>query len=148
MTEPTERTETATGSTDAATDESVAVERVAELGAPADAVWEAVTDPELLGEWFGPVDIDLRPGGAITTSEPGEAHTIGVVEDVEPPRRIAFVWLAPGSGSPSSVELVIEDDDAGGSIVRTREVRLATDWARRPAWFASTTPRARASARA
>lgn len=132
-----EPAEGVTSSSDAGTDEAIAVERVAELGVPADAVWEAITDPELLAEWFGPVDIDLRPGGAITTSEPGATHTIGVVEHVEPPRRIAFVWLEPGSGAPSSVELVIEDDAAGGSIVRTREVRLATAWDRRPAWFSS-----------
>ena len=37
--------------------------------------------------------------------------------------------------------------DDGGSIVRTREVRLATDWDRRPEWFASD-GRASASARA
>jgi uncharacterized protein YndB with AHSA1/START domain len=147
MTEPMEPTEAVTGSSDAPTEEGPAVERVAELGVPAGAVWEAITDPELLGEWFGPVDIDLRPGGPITTSEPGETHTIGVVEDVEPPRRIAFVWLAPGSGSPSSVELVIEDDGVGGSILRTREVRLSTNWERRPAWFSSTA-RARVGARA
>jgi uncharacterized protein YndB with AHSA1/START domain len=125
----------------------VAVERTAELAAPADAVWDAITDPELLSEWFGPLEFDLSPGGAITTSDAGETETIGVVESVDRPHRIGFVWVAPGSESPSSVEIVIDDDERGGSILRTREVRLGTDWERRPAWFSST-PRARASARA
>ena len=123
------------------------VERSADLAAPPDAVWEAITDPDLLAEWFGPVDFDLSPGGAITTADDGETETIGVVERVEAPHRIGFVWIAPGSESPSSVEIVIDDDDRGGSTLRTREVRLGTDWDRRPAWFSST-PRARASARA
>jgi len=125
----------------------LAVERTAELAAPADAVWDAITDPELLAEWFGPLEFDLSPGGSITTSDGGETETIGVVESVDPPHRIGFVWVAPGSESPSSVEIVIDDDDRGGSILRTREVRLGTDWERRPAWFSST-PRASASARA
>jgi uncharacterized protein YndB with AHSA1/START domain len=128
----------------------LAVERTADLAAPPDAVWEAITDPELLAEWFGPLEFDLSPGGAITTSttsDAGETETIGVVERVEPPYRIGFVWVAPGSESPSSVEIFIDDDDAGGSILRTREVRLGTDWDRRPPWFSST-PRASAAARA
>ena len=129
--------------------EDVTVERSAEFGVPADAVWEAITDPDLLAEWFGPIEFDVRPGGAITTEADGdgETQTIGVVEAVEPPRRIGFVWLAPGSEAPSSVEIVIDDIDDGSSIVRTREVRLGTDWDRRPAWFASA-PNARVSARA
>jgi uncharacterized protein YndB with AHSA1/START domain len=143
MAEPTEGATEESGDTH----EGAAVERSAEFKVPADAVWEAITDPELLAEWFGPVEIDLRPGGVITDAEPAERQTIGVVEVVDPPRRIGFVWLAPGSASPSSVEIVIDDGDDGGSIVRTREVRLATDWDRRPAWFASD-GRASASARA
>jgi uncharacterized protein YndB with AHSA1/START domain len=143
MAEPTEDVTGESGDTL----EAVVVERSAEFGVPADAVWDAITDPDLLAEWFGPVDIDLRPGGAITEPEPGEPRTIGVVEAVDPPRRIGFVWVAPGTESPSSVDIVIDDGDDGGSIVRTREVRLGTDWDRRPAWFPST-GRASASARA
>lgn len=142
MAEPTEDVTEDGGDTR----EVVVVERSAEFGAPADAVWDAITDPDLLAEWFGPVELDLRPGGAITDPESGERRTIGVVEAVDPPRRIGFVWVAPGTESPSSVEIAIDDGDDGGSIVRTREVRLGTDWDRRPAWFAST-GRASASAR-
>ena len=111
------------------------VERSADLAVPVDAVWEAITDPELLAEWFGALDFDLSPGGAITTADAGEPETIGVVEQVDEPHRIAFVWVAPGSESPSSVEIVIDDDERGGSTLRTREVRLGTDFDRRPAWF-------------
>ena len=120
-------------STEAVTE--LVVERSADFAAPPEAVWDAVTDPDLLAEWFGPFEFDLSPGGAITTTDPGETETIGVVERVEPPRRIGFVWVAPGTDSPSSVEIVIDDDEDGGSILRTREVRLATDFDRRPAWF-------------
>jgi uncharacterized protein YndB with AHSA1/START domain len=117
-------------------DGEIAVERTAELAAPPDAVWEAITDPDVLAEWFGPVELELRPGGAVTIPDAGETRTIGVVERVEPPNRIGFVWIAPGSETPSAVELVIDGDGSGGSILHTREVRLGTDWDRRPAWFA------------
>jgi uncharacterized protein YndB with AHSA1/START domain len=127
------------------------VERTADLAAPADAVWDAITDPDLLADWFGEIEFDLSEGGAITTAGAGEIETIGVVERVEAPHRIGFVWIAPGSESPSSVEIVIDRNDCGGSTLRTREVRLGTDWERRPAWFPSTplssTNRACASAR-
>ena len=34
---------------------------------PIDKVWRAVTTPEHLGQWFpSPVEVDLRPGGAMT----------------------------------------------------------------------------------
>jgi uncharacterized protein YndB with AHSA1/START domain len=118
------------------------VERVEEFAVPPDALWDAMTDPELLEEWFGPVEIELAPGGAI--SDGGD--TIGVVETVDAPNRIGFVWIAPGTDAPSSVELEINGAD-GGSILRVRESRIEPHWDTRPAWFASA-PRACAGARA
>jgi uncharacterized protein YndB with AHSA1/START domain len=112
------------------------VERAAEFTVSPEVLWEAITDPELLEEWFGPVEIDLVPGGAITTPGEGERETIGVVETVEPAHRIGFVWIAPGSDSPSSVELVVDGDEQS-SILHVREVRIEPRWDARPAWFAS-----------
>jgi uncharacterized protein YndB with AHSA1/START domain len=120
------------------------VERSERFPVPPDALWDAITDPELLEEWFGPVDFDLTPGGAI--SEPdasGTPQTIGVVETVDEPRRIGFVWIAPGSEIPSSVDLFIDDDGSDGSVLRVRETSIEPQWETRPAWFTST-PRASA----
>lgn len=131
------------------TETAPAVERTERFGVAPETLWDAITDPELLAEWFGPVEIDLEPGGVITRSEPGgdgATLPIGVVETVEPPRRIGFVWVAPGSESPSSVELVIEPDD-DGSVLRVREELVRASWESRPSWFPSA-PRACAGARA
>jgi uncharacterized protein YndB with AHSA1/START domain len=130
-------------------EEVVAVERTERFAVSPGALWDAINDPDLLEEWFGPVEFDLTPGGTITEPDAtGSSRTIGVVEGVEPPRRIGFVWLPPGADEPSSVELVIDDDDDGaGSVLRVREVLIQLHWEARPAWFAST-PRACASARA
>ena len=124
------------------TEAGTVVERTEQFGVAPDGLWDAVTDPELLEEWFGPVDIDLVIGGAITDA----GEPIGVVETVEAPNRIGFVWIAPGTDAPSSVELVIEAGE-GGSILRVREARIEPRWDVRPAWFASTS-RACAGARA
>jgi hypothetical protein len=65
------------------------------------------------------------------------------VETFTPPRRIGFVWIAPGSDSPSAVDLVIDDDVAGGDgcVLHVRETLIQPQWETRPAWFASA-PRA------
>jgi uncharacterized protein YndB with AHSA1/START domain len=139
--------------------EDVAVERTERFAVSPDALWDAITDPELLEEWFGPVDFDLTPGGAITEPDAtGATRTIGVVESVEPRRRIGFVWLPPGSEAPSAVELVVDADGANddgahddgdqhtdGSVLHVREVRIRLQPETRPDWFTSP-PRARARA--
>jgi uncharacterized protein YndB with AHSA1/START domain len=131
------------------TDDAPAVERAERFGVVPDALWDAITDPDLLAEWFGPVEFDLEPGGAVSHTDPrpdGATRTIGVVETVEAPRRIGFVWVAPGTESPSSVELVIEPDH-DGSVLRVREALVRPSWDARPAWFPPG-PRACAGARA
>jgi uncharacterized protein YndB with AHSA1/START domain len=128
----------------------VVVERAERFAVSPDALWDAITDPDLLEEWFGPVDFDLTPGGAVTEPDAtGAPRTIGVVERVERPRRIGFVWIPPDSDAPSSVELIIDDDGDGGdddgSVLRVRETLIQAHWETRPAWFGSAP---RASARA
>jgi uncharacterized protein YndB with AHSA1/START domain len=129
--------------------DTTTVEREARFPVSPEELWDAVIDPDLLAEWFGNVDFDLEPGGAITDgdADAGEPATIGVVETVEPPHRIGFVWIAPGTETPSSVELEIADDvdadDDGSSILHVREVRMEPRWEPRPNWFA---PRASACA--
>jgi uncharacterized protein YndB with AHSA1/START domain len=120
--------------------DTATVERSAGFPVPPEELWDAITDPDLLAEWFGNVEFDLEPGGAITDGDaaPDAPATIGVVETVEPPHRIGFVWVAPGSDTPSSVELEIEDDaDSAddGSILHVREVRIEPRWEPRPDWF-------------
>ena len=80
-----------------------------EIGIPADAVWRAWTQPELLMQWFCPrpwkvvaCEIDLRPGGVFsTTMQSPEGQRMpampGSYLQVEPLSRL--VWtnaLGPG----------------------------------------------------
>jgi uncharacterized protein YndB with AHSA1/START domain len=71
----------------------VEVTREVVLEATLDEVWEALTDPERLEEWFAnDVDLDLEPGGdGVFRWDDGEERH-ATVEEVEPQRRFAFTW--------------------------------------------------------
>jgi uncharacterized protein YndB with AHSA1/START domain len=79
-----------------------AIERF--IAAPARLVWEALTKPEHLKEWYMPkawgrvarAELDLRPGGVIridiATGDGREVPNLGCVLDVVPMERL--VWTS------------------------------------------------------
>ena len=67
------------------------------LEAPLDEVWEALTDPEQLEEWF---------------SEDGEEREL-VVEEVETRRRVAYTW------DEGHVAIELEEVETGTRVVVT-----------------------------
>ena len=73
------------------------VTREVVLEAPLDEVWEALTDPDQLEEWF---------------TEDGEDREL-VVEEVERGRRVAYTW------DDGSVEIELEESDDGTRVVVT-----------------------------
>jgi uncharacterized protein YndB with AHSA1/START domain len=79
------------------------------LPATREDVWEALTEPERLEDWFAnDVELDLRPGGGATFRwSNGEERQATVIE-VEPERRLAFAWEDDGE-----VEFTLEDDADG-----------------------------------
>jgi uncharacterized protein YndB with AHSA1/START domain len=70
------------------------VERELRLDSPPDEVWDALTDPEQLEQWFAnEVVLDPTPGGLASFRwEDGEARE-AVIEDLEPERRLVLRWL-------------------------------------------------------
>lgn len=100
------------------------IERSLHVPAPPDAVWDALADPELLGEWFGgDVDVDLRGGGTLRVAGADGVSRHAVVETVEPGRRLSFTWADDDGRPPSSVEIDLEPVE-GGCDVHVREVLL------------------------
>ena len=73
------------------------VTREVVLEAPLDEVWEALTDPGQLEEWF---------------SEDGEEREL-VVEEVETRRRVTYTW------DEGRVAIVVEEIDTGTRVVVT-----------------------------
>jgi uncharacterized protein YndB with AHSA1/START domain len=75
----------------------VEVTREVVLEAPLEEVWEALTDPEQLEEWF---------------SEDGEAREL-VVEEVETRRSVAYTW------DEGHVAIEVEEVERGTRVVVT-----------------------------
>jgi len=98
------------------------VRREIVLPNPREEVWEALTDPERLEDWFAnDVDLDLRPGGGASFRWSNGEERSATVTEVEPGRRLAFEW----DDDEGQVEFTL-DDDADG----TRLTVVETD----PAW--------------
>jgi uncharacterized protein YndB with AHSA1/START domain len=91
------------------------------LPASRDEVWDALTEPDRLEEWFAnDVELDLRPGGGASFRwSNGEERRATVVE-VETERRLAFEWEDEGE-----VEFTLEDDADG---TRLTVVETAPAW--------------------
>ena len=92
------------------------VTREIEFPVPPDEVWEALTDPEQLEEWFATeVELDPRPGGAgiFRWGDGDERHATVVV--AEPCERLVLDWDEEGE-----VEFTLEETD-GGTRLHVRE---------------------------
>ncbi|MBW0255706.1 SRPBCC family protein [Cellulomonas sp. PS-H5] len=98
---------------------------------PTDAadLWDAVTTPERLARWLGPVHGDLTPGGAyelrMGADEAGsDQNATGVVRSCDPPQSFAVEWCFPGE-RPSEVEVRVEPGAAGeGAVLVLVHTRL------------------------
>jgi len=105
------------------------VEREILIAAPPGLVWPALAHADGLSAWFGAdARVDLQPGGRGVFRWPDGAERPVVVEDVEPPRRLAFRWLpfqrtAGGDvvALPSTRVLITLDEVPGGTRVRVVE---------------------------
>ena len=79
------------------------VTREVVVPAPPEEVWEALTEPERLEEWFAnEVELDARPGGAgVFRWGDGDERRV-VVREVEEDRRLVLDW---DDGGTVAIEL-------------------------------------------
>jgi uncharacterized protein YndB with AHSA1/START domain len=94
------------------------IERQMTFELPREVVWEAITNPEQLGRWFGTsAELDLRPGGeGVFTWEQLDVSTRVTVQTVEPPAHFAYRWEPGGAseGGPTTlVEFRLEEIPGG-----------------------------------
>jgi uncharacterized protein YndB with AHSA1/START domain len=94
----------------------VEVTREIVFPAPPDEVWEALTDPEQLEEWFAnDVELDAREGGeGVFRWDDGEERHATVVE-AAPGERLVLDWDEEGT-----VVLTLEEVEEGTRL-RVRE---------------------------
>ena len=107
--------------------EEVSITRSVDLEAPAEDVWRALTDPDLLADWLdGDVDLDVRPGGGGTIVEPDGVVRRARVDEVVPARRLSLRWWPEdGDGPASTVRLDLEPTDGGRTRLVVTETLLA-----------------------
>jgi uncharacterized protein YndB with AHSA1/START domain len=102
----------------------VNVTREVILDADPAAVWEAVTSPAELAEWFGAdIDGEIAAGEVLRFSWPDGTRRRAIVERAHAPKELVFRWLPDGNEPPSRVDITIDETDEG-SVLRVVERRL------------------------
>ncbi|MQA89202.1 MAG: SRPBCC domain-containing protein [Gemmatimonas sp.] len=100
------------------------------LRAPRQRVWQALTQGEEIGRWYGPsddfrvdvVEWDCRPGGSYRVAmhaPDGNTHTcFGTFREVEAPRRLSYTWS--WEGQPPMDTLVTFELAEDGEMTKLR----------------------------
>jgi uncharacterized protein YndB with AHSA1/START domain len=102
------------------------VEREAVLDAPADEVWDALTDERLLGEWLADeAELEVVPGGRASFRFADGSEREGTVLRVEEERELAFTWARPGEPE-TEVELTLVPLVSGTRLVVVERAAAVT----------------------
>ncbi|HVO48246.1 MAG TPA: SRPBCC domain-containing protein [Steroidobacteraceae bacterium] len=106
---------------------------VRRIQAPPARVWAAITQPDLMLQWWGPdagptlsVVADVRPGGRFSVVfrllNGDEHNPTGIYQEVVPEKKLAFTWDLPGTPEPQSlVTFRLEACDGGTVLTLTHE---------------------------
>lgn len=94
------------------------------IHAPAETVFELLTDPDQYVRWMGTTaTLDPRPGGTYRTGIREGLAAAGEFTEVDPPRRLVFTWgweghplVPPGS---STVEVVLTEQGGVTTVTLT-----------------------------
>jgi uncharacterized protein YndB with AHSA1/START domain len=93
------------------------------IRAAPEAVWEGITDPAFVAQYFHNcrLDVDLRPGGTYRSFSP-DRSTLWVeaeVLEVDPPRRFVHGWRSlydPNTAGEPESRVTWEIEDQGGGV--------------------------------
>lgn len=104
------------------------LERQVVIPSSPDRLWDALTDPESLAEWFGSrVEWDLRPGGDARFLDDDGSRRRGTVDSVTPGRHLSFRWWPQddqdeGAGAASEVTYTLDEVEAGTRLTVTEQL--------------------------
>lgn len=98
-------------------DESAStVRRTIWIGADADKVWTAITEPEHISRWFGQTELDGPGVGARgTITWEGREPVALAIEAIEPPRSITYRW-ANSDGGETTFTFALEAAEDGTQL--------------------------------
>ena len=110
------------------------------IAAPRERVFEALTDPQQLIQWWGQRGIyggtkwstDVRKGGrwrceGISYKDGSPFHVEGEYLEVDPPRVLEHTWIKSWAGPLTTVVRFELEPEAGGTRVRLRHSGFAGD---------------------
>jgi len=108
------------------------IEREIHVEASPETVFEVITSPEHIREWWGGVETDLRPvpgaEGELSWGErgtPDQHREVLKVVDVDPPRLFSFRWVYPDAriadDAPSLLVTFVLAPTATGTQVHVTE---------------------------
>ncbi|MDB5103694.1 MAG: ATPase [Fibrobacteres bacterium] len=110
---------------------------------PIAEVWEAITEPEDLGAWLGPAQVEGGPGGRVIL-EAGPHHmplemrrTEGRILEWDPPRLFEFEWRQKLI-EHSTVRFELSPDGDGATLLKLTHRWVSVDNANgfAPGWHA------------
>ena len=91
------------------------------IQASAEAVWEALTDPDMTSAYWGHRnESDWQPGSTwahVRNDGSGISDVAGVVVESDPPKRLVTTWAGADGNSPD-VSRVTMDLRASGAVVK------------------------------
>jgi uncharacterized protein YndB with AHSA1/START domain len=87
------------------------------LPVPPEEVWEALTDPERLEEWFA-TEVERDGDDLVYRWGDGDVRRARI-EQEEPPRRLGFRWSDPEGGDESDVLFELAEDEEGTRLTVT-----------------------------
>jgi len=129
MTATTQQKPTTRATVTTPTDRNVRIERI--FNAPRDRVWQALTDPKLVAQWWGrgnKLDVEkfeLKRGGHwrfVEHSDHGDHGFEGRFREVAPPERIVQTFEWDGMPGHVAIETMTLEDLGDG---RTRLVNVS-----------------------
>lgn len=106
---------------------------VRRIKAPPAEVWAAITQPELMMQWWGPdagptlsVVAEVRPGGRFSVVfrllNGDERNPTGTYREVIPEKKLVFTWELPGAQERESlVTFLLEPFDGGTELTLLHE---------------------------
>jgi uncharacterized protein YndB with AHSA1/START domain len=111
------------------------IEREIKIEAPIEVVWEVLTNPAHIVNWFAEeATLDLRPGGAGSLNFTEHDHVSPLrVETLDPPNVFSYRWSQPDGEEPTEensmlVEFILSEDQ-GVTTLRLIESGFAkNDW--------------------
>lgn len=123
------------------TDRLPSVTIVRRIKATPAKVWAAITQSELMMQWWGPdagptlsVVADVRPGGRFSVLfrllNGDEHNPTGIYREVVPEKRLVFTWDLPGTPEPESLMTFRLEPFDGGTVLTLTHEHLPDEEAR------------------